>query len=209
MLKKIALSLLVLVVVLSAVVATRPDGYRVERSAVIAAPPAVVFALVEDFHKWAGWSPWEKLDPDMQRSFAGPRAGVGATYAWAGNDKVGEGRMTIAESVPAQRIGITLQFLKPWESTSDTLFTFAPDGAGTRVSWAMQGRHNFMSKAFSLFASMDSMVGPDFEKGLAALRSLAEAEAQKPPTEALAEEPATEAEARKPATESAQAKPVS
>ena len=180
MLKKVAVALAVLVVVLAGVIATRPDSYRVERSAAVAAPPALLFAMVDDFHNWSAWSPWEKLDPGMKRTFAGPSAGVGAKYAWAGNDQVGEGRMTIVESQPPDRIAIKLEFLKPWESTSDTLFRFGPQGAGTRVSWAMEGRHNFMSKAFSLFASMDSMVGPDFEKGLAEIKRLAEAEAQKP-----------------------------
>ena len=179
MVKKIAVALVVLLLLLAGVVASRPDSYRVERVATIAAPAELLFPMVNDFHRWGAWSPWEKLDPAMKRSFEGPAAGVGAKYGWSGNDEVGEGRMTIVESQPPARIGIKLEFVKPWESTSDTLFTFAQQGAATRVTWAMEGRHNFVSKAFSMFAAMDAMVGPDFEKGLASMKGLAEAEALK------------------------------
>lgn len=191
MLKKIAIALAAVVVVLAGVIVSRPDTFRLERSAVIAAPPAVVFPMVDDFHNWAAWSPWEKLDPGMKRTFSGPAAGTGAQYAWAGNDQVGEGRMTIVESQPESRIGIKLEFLKPWAATNDTLFVFSPDATGTRVSWTMEGRNNFMAKAFSLFASMESMVGPDFEKGLAAMKSAAEAEARRPAADPAESKPAS------------------
>ena len=174
MLKKVALVVLAIIAVLLVVIVTRPDTYRVQRSTAVAAPPAVVFGLVNDFHQWAPWSPWGKLDPNMKLTYDGPAAGVGASYFWTGNDKVGEGRMTITESVPSERIVIKLEFLKPWEATSVTTFTFAPQGDSTQVTWVMDGTNNFVTKAFSLFMNMDSMIGKDFELGLAQLKSTAE-----------------------------------
>ena len=183
MLKKVAIAFGIVVVVLVVVIATRPDAFRVERSGVIAAPPGVVFPMVNDFHKWAAWSPWEKLDPNLKRTYTGQAEGPGAKYAWVGNSQVGEGRMTIVDSKAPASISIKLEFLKPFESTSDTLFSFAEDGTGTRVTWTMSGKHNLISKAFSLFMDMDKMVGPDFEKGLATMKTLAEAEAKKTASE--------------------------
>lgn len=174
MLKKVALVVLAVIAVLLIVIATRPDTYRVQRSTVVAAPPAVAFGLVNDFHQWAPWSPWGKLDPNMKQSYDGPAVGVGASYFWSGNDKVGEGRMTITESVPPERIVIKLEFIKPWEGNNVTTFTFAPQGESTQVTWVMDGTNTFMSKAFSLFMNMDSMIGKDFELGLAQLKSTAE-----------------------------------
>ena len=185
--KKILMVLLVLIVAAVLFVATRPDTYRVERSAMVSAPPQVVFAQIDDFHRWAAWSPWEKLDPQMQKQFGGAASGVGAEYHWSGNDKVGEGRMTITESQPTDRIAIKLEFLKPWASTSTASFTLAPEGEGTRVTWAMDGRHNFMSKAMCVFVSMDKMLGTDFERGLAGLGTVAAAEAaEAPPADSTA-----------------------
>lgn len=174
MLKTAALVVLAIIAVLLVVIVTRPATYRVQRSTVVAAPPALVFGLVNDFHQWAPWSPWGKLDPSMKQTYDGPTAGVGASYFWSGNDKVGEGRMTITESAPPERIVIKLEFIKPWEGTNVTTFTFAPQGEATQVSWVMDGNHTFMSKAFSLFMNMDSMIGKDFERGLAQLKSTAE-----------------------------------
>jgi len=175
--KKILMVLLVLILAAVLFVATRPNEYRVERSATFAAPPEAVFAQIDDFHRWADWSPWEKLDPQMQRSFGGAASGVGAEYHWVGNNQVGEGQMTITESQPNDRVAIKLEFLKPWASTSLATFTLAPDNAGTRVTWAMDGKHNFMSKAMCIFVSMDKMIGADFERGLAALGTVAAAAA--------------------------------
>jgi len=175
--KKILMVLVVLILAAVLFVATRPNEYRVERSATFAAPPAAVFAQIDDFHHWADWSPWEKLDPQMQKSFGGAASGVGAEYHWVGNDKVGEGRMTITESQPNDKVAIKLEFLKPFPSTSVATFTLAPDGPGTRVTWAMDGKHNFMSKAMCVFVSMDKMVGGDFERGLATLGTVAAAAA--------------------------------
>ena len=169
MFKKIVLVLVVILGALAAFVATRPADYRVVRSRTVAAPPDVVHGYVSDFHKWPEWSPWEKLDPAMKREFAGAPSGTGAEYRWSGNDDVGEGHMTITDSRPAQSVSIRLEFLKPFAATSTTQFDFAPSGAGTNVTWAMNGHNNFMAKAFSAFMDMDKMIGADFEKGLAGL----------------------------------------
>lgn len=179
MLKKALLVLAAVVAALVVVIATRPDSFQVERSAQIKAPPQVIFAAVNDLHQWDKWSPWEKLDPAMKKTHTGPAAGQGAIYAWSGNDKVGEGRMTILDSRPGERVEIKLEFIKPFESMSITTFTFAPAGAETKVTWSMTGKNNFMAKAFGLFMNMDEMIGKDFEQGLASLREISEAEAKK------------------------------
>jgi hypothetical protein len=179
MLRKILIAVVAVLLVLVIVIATRPATYRVERSTRIAAPPEVVFGLVNDFHAWDGWSPWAKLDPTMKVTYAGPSSGVGAAYAWAGDSKVGEGKMLITESQPAQKVGIRLEFIKPMAGVSHTEFGFRPEGGGTQVSWVMTGTNDFMGKAFSLVADMDAMIGKDFDKGLAAMRTEAEAEAKR------------------------------
>lgn len=178
MAKKILIAFAAVLVVLVAYIATRPDTYRVERSTKIAAPPDVVFGLVNDFHRWDSWSPWGKLDPAMKKTFGGAPSGVGATYAWAGDKKVGEGNMRITESRPPEKIGIRLEFTKPWAAVNPVEFTFKPDGAGTRVSWAMSGTNNFMLKAMSVLGDMDAMIGKDFDKGLLALKAESEKVAQ-------------------------------
>src|SRR5688500_6155200 len=176
---KLGMAFLVVLVVFCAIVATRPDTYRVERSAVVAAPPEVVFQYVNDFRQWEQWSPFEKMDSLMRKTFEGPSSGVDARYHWKGNRRAGEGRMRIAESEPARRIAIDLQFIEPFESTSRTTFTFEPVANGTRVTWGMAGEHTTMGKAISLFASMDDMIGKEFDEGLAKLGTVAEAEAQR------------------------------
>jgi hypothetical protein len=174
MARKILIGVAVVIVLLLLVIVTRPATYHVERSTTMAAPPENAFAQVNDFHAWAAWSPWEKLDPQMKKSFEGPPAGVGAKYAWAGNDQVGEGRMTIEKSEKPSTVGVKLEFLKPFESTSTTTFMFAPTAGGSKVTWAMDGENNFMGKAASLFMDMDKMIGADFERGLAAMKTAAE-----------------------------------
>lgn len=174
MLKKILLGIVVIVAVILIAAAFQPNEFKVERRATIAAAPAAVFPHVNEFKKWQAWSPWEKLDPQMKRTFGGPEGGVGATYAWVGNSDVGEGKMTITESRPNEKVQIKLDFIKPFESSSDTVFALAPDGKGTAVRWTMSGKNNYMSKLFCLFMNMDKMVGGDFEKGLAALKAVAE-----------------------------------
>ncbi len=178
MVKKILAVLALAAVGVCGYAAVQPDTIHVERSATIAAPADVTLSLVSDLHQWAAWSPWEKLDPNMRRTFAGPPSGVGASYAWAGNDKVGEGRMTITDVKP-QQVTIKLEFLKPWEATNTTTFVTSADGASTKLTWAMDGPANFMTKLMCVFMPMDKMVGPDFEKGLAQLKPLAEAAARK------------------------------
>lgn len=176
MLKKILIALVIAVVGLAVVIAVQPATFRVSRTATIAAAPADVFALVNDFHNWDGWSPWAKLDPAMKTTHAGPESGQGAVYSWVGNSDVGEGSMTITDSQPASRVAITLEFIKPFASTADNVFEFAPAAAGTRVTWTMSGDNNFLSKAFCLFmGGMDKMIGPDFERGLAQMKAAAEA----------------------------------
>lgn len=181
--RKILIGIGVVIVGLIVVIATRPPTFHVERSTTIAAPPELAFAQVNDFHKWTAWSPWEKLDPSMQKTFEGA-SGSGATYAWKGNDKAGEGKMTIEQSDKNARIVIKLEFIKPFPATNTATFTFAPDGQGTKVTWSMDGNNNFMSKAFQLFMNMDKMVGGDFEKGLAGIKSVAEADAKSVPSAA-------------------------
>ena len=173
-LKTVLLVLLVTVAGVLALAATKPDHYHVERSATIAAAPATVFAQVNDFRRWNDWSPWEQLDPAMKRTFAGPPSGKDASYSWTGNDKVGEGRMTIVESEPAVGIGIRLEFIKPWTETCQARFAFASEGEATKVTWGMDGEHNFVSKVFCVFMDMDKMIGRDFDKGLERLQTVAE-----------------------------------
>ncbi len=178
MLKKVALAFAVIVVALAAFIATRPAEFRIVRSRTLSAPPAVVHGYVNDFHKWAEWSPWEKLDPALKRDHSGAPAGTGAVYAWSGNSQVGEGRMTITDSRAPHSVTIRLEFIKPFAATNTSQFDFAPSGSGTQVTWAMSGRNNFTSKAFSVFMDMDKMVGADFERGLANLDTVTAAAAK-------------------------------
>lgn len=174
MLKKIFLVLAALVILFLVVAATRPGDYRVTRSATIAAPPAAVFAQVNDFHKWEAWNPWGKIDPAMKITYDGPSAGKGAGYAWAGNKEVGEGRMTIIASQPNDLILINLEFFKPMAGLSLTEFAFKPEGNQTVATWTMTGKNNFIGKAVCMFMSMDKIIGGQFETGLAALKATAE-----------------------------------
>ncbi len=180
MIKKILLTLLSLVglalVVILGLAATKPNTYRVERKSTIAAEPSTIFGVVNDFHRWPEWSPWENLDPQMKRTFEGPESGTGASYAWLGNDQVGQGKMTITESTPSDRIALRLEFIKPWAATNDVQFQFTPGDAGTDVAWTMNGNNNFMSKVMGVFMNMDQMIGKDFEAGLESMKTLAESE---------------------------------
>lgn len=178
MLKKILAAIAILLVVLVVIIALQPPEFRIARSTKIAAPPAVVFAQVNDFRKWAAWNPWGKIDPAMKQTYEGAPAGVGATYSWAGNNEVGEGRMTITESKPVELIRVRLEFLKPFAATHTAEFTFKPDGNETVATWSMFGEKNFMAKAIHLFMSMDNMIGGQFEKGLADMKAASEAAAR-------------------------------
>ena len=162
------------IVIFLLIVAMQPAAFSVVRSAKIAAPPARVFGQVNDFHNWDAWSPWAKLDPTCKNTFEGPPAGNGAIFKWDGNKQVGAGKMTITDSKPNDLIRIHLEFFRPFKATNTTEFTFKPVSDGTEVTWNMFGQKNFMSKAFCMFASMDKMVGGDFEKGLAQMKSVTE-----------------------------------
>jgi hypothetical protein len=179
MLKKILIGVGAVLALLLIAISLQPATFHIERSLTMAAPPEAVRAQVNDFHAWNGWSPWEKLDPALQRSFDGAPSGVGAKYAWVGNKEVGEGRMTIEQSDPS-KVVIKLEFLKPFTATNTTTFTFAASAEGTKTTWAMDGNNNFISKAFHLVMDPDKMVGRDFERGLAAMKSAAEAAAKSP-----------------------------
>jgi hypothetical protein len=172
---RIALMLIVLFILF---VNSRPSTFHIERSATIATPPDSLYPRIANFHAWDAWSPWARLDPKMKQEFGGMDGAVGSNYAWkSAMDKVGDGRMTLTEAQPSSRVGIKLEFLKPFKSTSSATFTLAPEGAGTKVTWAMDGPMNLLSKFMCLFMSMDKMVGGDFEKGLASLKQQAEAPA--------------------------------
>jgi hypothetical protein len=147
--------------------------FEISRSTNIAADPADVHRRINDFHEWTAWSPWEDVDPNLQRIYTGPDQGVGAHYAWQGNRRAGEGSMEIVSSTPEQ-IGIKLAFLKPWKATNDVVFTLTPSGSGTDVTWKMTGEHAGLGKVFSKVLSMDKMLGKDFEKGLARLKAVSE-----------------------------------
>jgi hypothetical protein len=176
MIKKILLVLAVAVVALVVVIATRPDTYHVERSLDVGAPATTVFATVGDLRTWGSWSPWDKRDPDMHKTFTPTTSGVGASYAWEGNKKVGKGKMTITDEQAPEHLVERLEFIEPFQSVAETSFSFEATGpASTRVTWALDGKNNFVGKAFSLVMSMDKMIGGDFEDGLANLKRVAEA----------------------------------
>ena len=177
MVKIFALVAVVVVVAVAALLvyaATRPDSFRVERAATIKAPPEKIFAQVNEFKSWTAWSPWEKIDPALKRSYSGPPGGKGAAYAWEGNKDVGSGRMEITESTAPSKIVIRLDFLKPFEAHNTAEFTFVREGDATNVIWAMHGPSPYMSKLIGLFFSMDRMVGGMFEQGLANLKKSSE-----------------------------------
>jgi uncharacterized protein YndB with AHSA1/START domain len=175
MLKKILLALAVAIALFAGAVAMQPSDFRIERTAIIAAPVPAVFAQVNDFHNWEKWSPWAKLDPAAKNTYEGPASGTGAVFSWSGNNDVGEGRSTIIESRPNELVRIKLEFFKPFAATNTAEFTFRPEAGGTSVTWSMYGQNNFMGKAMSLVMNCDEMVGPQFEQGLAGIKSIVEA----------------------------------
>ena len=154
--------------------ASKPDDFRVQRSLAIKAPPAKLFALIDDLHAWTSWSPYEKKDPDMKRTFGGAASGKGAVYEWDGNKNVGAGRMEIIESVAPSKVSIKLDFLKPFEGHNIAEFTIVPSGDGNTVTWAMFGPSPLMMKVMGTFMNMDRMIGDDFAAGLANLKAIAE-----------------------------------
>lgn len=174
MLKTILIAVVVLIAAILIYAATKPDAFRIQRSIGINAPPDKVFGLINDFHSWASWSPWEKKDLSMRKIHSGPPQGKGAALDWDGNKDVGTGRMEVLESIPASKIVIKLDFFKPFEAHNTAEFTLTPGAGTTQVTWAMYGPQPYMMKVMGLFCSMDKMVGKDFEAGLATLKALAE-----------------------------------
>lgn len=173
MLKIIAIIVVVLVAAILIFAATKPDTFRVERKTQIKAPPEKVLAEINDFHRWQAWSPYEKKDPAMQRSFSGPASGQGAQYAWSGNKEIGSGSMEILATTP-QKTSIKLDFLTPFEAHNRAEFSALPQGDGTEVTWVMEGPLPYFGKVMHVFFNMDKMVGGDFEVGLANLKAIAE-----------------------------------
>jgi uncharacterized protein YndB with AHSA1/START domain len=174
MIKKIALGVLAVIVLILGLAAMQPDSFEVRRSIAVKAPPEKIAPLLTDFRQWASWSPWEKLDPNMKRTFTGAPSGKGAVYEWEGNSDVGKGRMEIIDaSTPAKTV-VKLAFLEPVESHSTTEFTLTPQGDTTTVTWNMHGPMPFLSKLMTVFMNMDDMIGKDFDKGLAQLKTAAE-----------------------------------
>jgi uncharacterized protein YndB with AHSA1/START domain len=173
MLKTIAIIIALLIAAVLIYAATKPDSFRIERSATIKASPEKISAYLTDFKQWAAWSPWEEKDPAMQRTYSGAAAGKGAVYDWTGNKNVGTGRMEILDVQP-QKVSIKLDFMAPFEAHNTAEYTMQPEGDSTKVTWAMFGPANYISKVMSVFMNMDKMVGPDFEAGLAKLKAAAE-----------------------------------
>lgn len=165
-----------LALALVAVIAMRPADFRIERSTTINASPATVFTQINDFHNWGAWSPWDKIDPNLNRTYDGAPSGTGAIYHWVGNKQVGEGRMTITDCTQNELIVIRLEFIKPFSVTHTAEFRFRSEADQTVVTWIMLGTNNFLLKAFSLVMNMDKMIGNDFEKGLAQMKTIAEAQ---------------------------------
>ena len=147
--------------------------FRVERTTVIAAPAGRIHPHINDFHQWTNWSPWEGIDPSLQRSYSGPPSGAGAKYAWKGNRKVGQGSMEITNSTPSE-VDLELHFLKPIKAQNQTVFALTPEGSSTKVTWSMTGKKTFLSKIMGVFFPMDKLVGKDFERGLAQLKVVSE-----------------------------------
>jgi hypothetical protein len=175
-LRIIAVIVVLAVAVVLVLAARKPDHFRVRRSASIDAPPERIYPLINDFHRWGTWSPYEHKDPDMKRTFSGAGSGGGSVYAWTGNSNVGSGRMEIVESSAPSKVAIKLDFLKPFEAHNIATFTMEPAGGATNVTWVMDGPTPFVGKIMHVFLDMDRMVGTDFEAGLANLKTAAEHE---------------------------------
>jgi hypothetical protein len=183
LLKRILFVFLALIAVLLIVIAMQPSDFRVSRSMTMAAPQAAVFEQVNDFHNWNAWSPWAKLDPNAKNSFEGPSSGPGSKFRWDGNSDVGAGSMTILESEPNEHVRIKLDFIRPFEGTSDVHFNLKPEGDKTSVTWTMAGKNNFIAKAISLVIDCDKMIGDQYEKGLANMKAIVEVEPKDNPND--------------------------
>jgi uncharacterized protein YndB with AHSA1/START domain len=177
MLKTLAVIAVVVAVIVAGILiyaTTKPDSFTVKRTASIKAPPDRIFALINDLHGWGAWSPYEKKDPNMKRTFGGAALGKGAIYQWDGNKNVGSGSMEIIESTPPRKIVIKLDFLKPFEGHNTAEFTMDPQADNTTVTWVMYGPSSFIFKVMGMFMNMDKMIGDDFAAGLSNLKAVAE-----------------------------------
>ena len=174
MIKTIALSIAVLLAALLIYAATKPDSFRIERTTAIKAPPEKIFVLINDFHQWESWSPWEKIDPALKRTYSGAASGKGAVYEWNGNKDIGQGRMEIVESSPSSKIVLNLDFVTPFEAHNFVEFSLSAEGDSTTVTQAMYGPSPYISKLMTIFFSMEKMVGDKYEEGLDNLKKLAE-----------------------------------
>jgi hypothetical protein len=174
MIKTIGIVVVILIAAVLIFAATKPDSFSVQRATSIKAAPEKIFALLDDFHNWGVWSPWEKMDPSMKRTFKGPANGKGSVYEWEGNSKVGQGRMEITDASAPSQVTIKLDFIKPFEGHNVAEFVLEPKGDSTNVTWTMRGPSPYIAKLMSVFFSMDSMIGKDFEAGLANLKAAAE-----------------------------------
>ena len=170
----VAVVLAIAVAVVLILAATKPDTFSVRRAATVRAPPERIFPLINDFHQWGSWSPWEHKDPAMKRTYSGADSGKGAVYAWDGNKNVGSGRMEILEASLPSKIVIKLDFFAPFEAHNTAEFTMLPQGDATNLTWVMHGPLVFMAKVMHVFINMDKMIGKDFEAGLANLKKLTE-----------------------------------
>lgn len=174
MLKKIGLLVVFLLAAILIFAAFKPGDFRIQRTVTIQAPPEKIFPLINDFHNWPSWSPFEKLDPNMKRTLSGTPSGQGTVYEWDGNNQAGKGRMEIMQSVPSSKVAIKLDFMKPMEGHDIAEFTLQPKGNSTDVTWGLSGPLTYPGKVMTVFVSMDKMIGKDFETGLANMKMVAE-----------------------------------
>jgi len=171
---KILIAIAAVIVLALVFAALKPDTLRIERSTVIEAPPDQVYVLIADFHEWPKWAPQDREDASIRRTFSGAQSGVGAVSDWSGSGNTGKGRMEITGAEAARQVLVTVDFAKPFVAHNVNTFTLAPEGNGTRVTWAMQGTNTYMMKVMSLVMNLDKMMGQHFESGLANLKAVAE-----------------------------------
>ncbi len=173
MLKLILIAVVVIIAAILIYATTKPDTFHVERSISIKAAPEKIFAIINDFHLWNEWTPYDR-DPAMKKTYGGSATGKGATYAWEGNSDVGQGDIAITDTSPPNKVVLELHMIKPFEARNEVVFTLNPTGDSTNVTWGMDGKNNLISKVMGLFFSMDNMIGKDFEAGLAKMKTVAE-----------------------------------
>jgi hypothetical protein len=178
MVRNIALVIALVIVSLLAYATTRPGTLRVQRVTTIKASPDKIFPLINDFHRWNQWSPYEKIDPAMKRAYSGAAAGTGAVYEWDGDRNVGQGRMEITDASQPARVTIKLDFVRPLEGHNVAEFALVPQGDSTQVTWTMAGPTPYIGKLIGVFINMDTMIGSQFDSGLASLKAIAETGSQ-------------------------------